>query len=62
LFLWLSLGIPSWLLVENVRSWRNLIEFNKKCANVFLPVRHFYFLSLWIGIPSWILVEKVRAW
>jgi hypothetical protein len=43
LYLWLSLGIPSWILMGKVKSWWDLIKFSKKSGGVFHLSDIFFF-------------------
>ena len=63
-FIWLSLGVPTWILAAKVWSWQARAKFTWKSFMFFLSIRHFPFSFIWLslGVPTWILAAKVWSW
>ena len=63
-FLWLSLGIPIWILAAKVWSYQARAKKNIKSHLCFSPIMHFLFslICLSLGVPTWILAAKVWSW
>ena len=63
LSMWLSLGTPSWILLEKVKPWWDLLKWNKN-RWVFLFDRHFPFRAFDYPLGSYpgSLSEKAKSW